>query len=319
MSFASAINLAKESGQKKLYLLIPQIGMGCFAKKFDDLNIGDKKVLFLFYLSAISRAMMQSDFGNFEEVSFCFSNYGGESYVADYYKTFESFYKEKCEKKHLKIKINFNFLFERESFFNIDFFSLSNRDPNTYFCILHAGDQKSFCNNGGFLDKSLEQVLAGKDNNNFLGVPWLLNVFWPIMIQGMIKEENKVEEEIAKMEEEEPFIFIYFILNGTEKAPFNTGENAPLVNYLFEKRYQKDRQKWQEKIHKLEEEKRKLTENLGNIQKEKEKLEKESTTWKGRMLWTNGFFGVFFIYLLWTNYGHSFSKYLNSILSFSQK
>lgn len=90
VSFTSAINLAKASKQKKLYLIIPQIGMGYYAEKFQLLDIGNKtNDLFSFYLNAIRGAMEKSDFNDFEEVIFCLSNYGGQPYVQTAYTEFQ--------------------------------------------------------------------------------------------------------------------------------------------------------------------------------------------------------------------------------------
>lgn len=76
VAFASAINLAKKKGRKKLNLIIPEIGMNKYAKQFFQLEIGEEESdLYELYLNAIFKAVILSDFQNFDEVSLYFSCY----------------------------------------------------------------------------------------------------------------------------------------------------------------------------------------------------------------------------------------------------
>lgn len=282
VSFTAAINLAQEDGKKKLHLIIPQFGMGSYATCFETMGIGNKKgTLFSFYLNAITNAMKNSSFDGFEEITFCFSNFGGEEYVETAYKEAQLDWGKAWQEKNSQIKLSFNFLPSKESFLKSESLSISKRDADTFYCILHAGDEHAYLNNGGFSDCSMEKYLAGVDNTNFLGLPWLLNLFWPFLVSAMPHKEGfGVESKFS---------------------------NQNSINVPKESIVPKD------------ENLRKQPEEEFKIEKKQERKVKVLVFKQPILFMSGSFLTLFLLYFAWRNYGQVFYGYSSLILKYFDK
>lgn len=172
--------------------------MGVFAKKLNCIGPNfEKQNLFECYLRAVQNAIKESNFDELEKVNFYFYNFSGEDYVENTYKDYFSSEKIKLLTEEKQKNFSFYFGGSRESFFNSDNLNPEKREEEeSFYVLLMAGDDKAYLNNGAHLDNSMESCLAGFKNTNFSGAPWLLNIFWPSLLQKL--EETLAERKLEQ-------------------------------------------------------------------------------------------------------------------------
>lgn len=155
---------------------------------------------------------------------------------------------------------------------------------NTFYCILHAGDEHAYLNNGGFLDSSMEKYLVGVDNTNFLGLPWLLNLFWPFLVSAMPHKE------------------------GLDLKSKVSNENI-INNVSKESIVPKDENRSKQPAEEFE---------IEEKQAEEEKV--KVPVFKRTILFMSGsFLTLFLLYFPWRNYGKVFYGYSSAILKYFDK